>query len=50
MVAVKKKIIYKSREDNTNIQNKSNNRKKKILLFTPAYNMAVATKIGREFF
>ena len=24
--------------------------KKKILLFTPAYNMAVATKIGREFF
>ena len=46
----KEKLRYKSREDNTNIQNKSNNRKRKILWFTPSYNMAVAIRIGEFFF
>ena len=41
----KEKLMYKSRENNTNIQNRSNNRKRKILWFTLPYNMAVATKI-----
>ena len=46
----KEKLMYKSREDNTNIQKKSNNRKRRILWFTSPYNMAVASKIGWEFF
>ena len=33
-----------------NILNKSNNRKRKILWFTPPYNMAVSTKLERDFF
>ena len=31
----KEKLIYKSRDDNTNILNRSNNRKRKILWFLP---------------
>ena len=42
--------MCKSKEDNTNIQNQSNNRKRKTLRFTLPYKMAVATKRGSEFF
>ena len=45
----KEKLIYKSREGKTNIQNKSNNSEKKILWFTTPYHTAVATKIGKLF-
>ena len=44
------KLIHKSKENNRNIQIKSNNWKRRILWFTPPCNMTVATKIGREFF
>ena len=46
----KEKLMYKSREGDTNIQNRNNNRERKIWWFTPPYNMAVTTKVGREFF
>ena len=47
LMDIKKNSCIKSREDDTNIQNRSNNRKGKILWFIPPYNMTVATKIGR---
>ena len=43
------KIFYKPWDETVDVGNR-NNRARKILWFTPAYNMAGANKIGKEFF
>ena len=46
----KEKPLYKVREDNTNIQNWSINRKMKISWFPYPYGMAIAKKNRKIFF
>ncbi len=42
-------MVYESSDEVVDLHN-WNNRARKILWFTPSYNMAVANKIGKEFF
>ena len=44
----KTKLIYKNSNEASNTNKK--NRSRKVLWFTPPYNMAVASKIGKNFF
>ena len=44
----KAKLVYKSR-DEADVRNR-NNKAKKILWFTPPFNMAIVDKIEKEFF
>ena len=43
------KLVYKSSDEAADVRNR-NNRARKMLWFTPPFNMAVANKIEKEFF
>ena len=46
----KAKLVYKTTNETSDVCNRKRNRAKKILWFTPSYNMAVANKLGKQFF
>ena len=46
----KAKLVYKSMNETVDVCYRRDNRARKVLWFMPPYNMAVANKIGKEFF
>ena len=45
----KAKLVYKTTDETLDVCNRRNNRERKILWFTPPYNIAMANKLGKEY-
>ena len=46
----KTKLAYKTTNESSNVRNRGRNRARKILWFSLPYNIAIANKLGKEFF